>query len=221
MRRFSASFAFVALGVALVACGGGESRPAPATATAVAPGGSDPYVMPSASASAAATPSASVAPVASSAAPAEPAVEGPKVGEVAPPLVATASNGAKIDLAKLKGKLVVVYFYPKDDTPGCTQEACAFRDAWAKLQKHGVQVIGVSEDDDKSHQQFAKKHKLPFPLLADQDGKIAKAFGVPLADGHAMRVTYLIGPDGKVKKVYPKVDPAVHVDQVLADAEAK
>jgi peroxiredoxin Q/BCP len=219
MRRIAASFAFASVTVALFACGGAEPKPAPVTPTAVAPGGGEPYVM--ASASAEPTPPPSAAPVASSATPPEPTVDGPKVGEAAPALVATASNGTKIDLAKLKGKHVVVYFYPKDDTPGCTKEACAFRDAWAKYQKDGVQVIGVSEDDDKSHQEFTKKHKLPFPLLADKDGKIAKAFGVPVKEGYAMRVTYLIGPDGKVKKVYPKVDPGVHSDEILADVKAK
>ncbi len=219
MRRIAASFAFASVTVALFACGGSEPKPAPATPIAVAPGSGDPYVMSSASAEPTPPPSATVAPVAST--PPEPTVEGPKVGEAAPALVATASNGTKIDLAKLKGKHVVVYFYPKDDTPGCTKEACAFRDAWAKYQKDGVYVIGVSEDDDKSHQEFAKKHKLPFPLLADKDGKIAKAFGVPVKEGYAMRVTYLIGPDGKVKKVYPKVDPGVHSDEILADVKAK
>lgn len=218
MRRIAASFAFASVTVALFACGGAEPKPAPVTPTAVAPGGGEPYVMSSATAP---PPVASVAPVASSATPPEPTVDGPKVGEAAPALVATASNGTKIDLAKLKGKHVVVYFYPKDDTPGCTKEACAFRDAWAKYQKDGVYVIGVSEDDDKSHQEFAKKHKLPFPLVADKDGKIAKTFGVPVKEGSAMRATYLIGPDGKVKKVYPKVDPGVHADEILADVKAK
>lgn len=217
MRRFAVPVALVSVTVALVACGSAEPKPSPATPIAVAAGaGGEPYVMSSATATEAPPP------VASSAAPTpppEPTVDGPKVGEAAPPLVATASNGTKIDLAKLKGKHVVIYFYPKDDTPGCTKEACAFRDAWAKFQKANVYVIGVSEDDDKSHQEFAKKHKLPFPLLADKDAKIAKAFGVPVKEGYAMRATYLIGPDGKVKKVYPKVDPGVHADEILGDAK--
>jgi len=140
------------------------------------------------------------------------------VGAPAPPLVATAANGSKVDLAELKGKHVVVYFYPKDDTPGCTKEACAFRDAWSKLEKGNVQVIGVSVDDNESHKKFAEKHNLPFPLVADTDQKICKSFGVPVKLGYASRVSFLIGPDGKIKKVYPKVDPGVHAGEILADA---
>jgi len=144
----------------------------------------------------------------------------PAPGDPAPALVATASNGEKVDLAayKSQGKHVVVYFYPKDDTPGCTKEACAFRDAWEKLQKGNVQIIGVSVDDNESHKKFAEKHKLPFPLVADTDQKICKAFGVPVTAGYASRVTFLVGPDGKIKKVYPKVDPGVHANEILADA---
>jgi peroxiredoxin Q/BCP len=141
------------------------------------------------------------------------------VGDPAPSLVATAANGQKIDLAALKGKHVVVYFYPKDDTPGCTKEACAFRDAWATLEKASIVVIGVSHDDDASHQAFAEKHKLPFALIADTDSSIAKRYGVPeLKPGIYARVSYLIGPDGRVKKVYPKVDPGLHADEILEDA---
>jgi peroxiredoxin Q/BCP len=166
--------------------------------------------------------SASAPPVASSAPAATASAEAamPKVGDPAPALVATASNGTKIDLAAIakSGKHVVVYFYPKDDTPGCTKEACAFRDAWTKLQKGNVQVIGISADDDASHKAFAEKHKLEFPLVADVDTSIAKRFGVPVKNGYESRVSFLIGPDGKIKKVYPKVDPAVHCDEILADA---
>ena len=140
-----------------------------------------------------------------------------KEGEPAPALVATASNGTVVDLAKLRGRHVVVYFYPKDDTPGCTREACAFRDTWVRFEKANVTVIGVSVDDDASHKAFTEKHKLPFPLLADSNQAISKAFGVPVTSGYAARVTFLIGPDGVVKKVYPKVDPGVHAEQILAD----
>jgi len=142
-----------------------------------------------------------------------------KAGDPAPALVATASNGTKIDLAEIgkKGKYAIVYFYPKDDTPGCTKEACAFRDAWKKLEKAKIQVIGVSEDDDASHKAFAAKYKLPIPLVADKDGSIAKSFGVPVENGYAHRMSFLVAPDGKIKKVYPKVDPAVHCDEVIAD----
>ncbi|MGZ3422336.1 MAG: peroxiredoxin [Polyangiales bacterium] len=162
--------------------------------------------------------SASAPPPAASSAPTEAVM--PKVGDPAPALVATASNGTKVDVAAIakSGKHVVVYFYPKDDTPGCTKEACAFRDAWTKLEKGNVQIIGVSADDDASHKAFAEKHKLPFPLVADVDLSIAKRFGVPVKNGYESRVSFLIGPDGKIKKVYPKVDPAVHCDEILADA---
>ena len=145
----------------------------------------------------------------------------PKVGDMAPALVATGSNGVKVELGAYKGKFVVVYFYPKDDTPGCTKEACAFRDAWSKLEKGGVFVIGVSHDDNASHKAFADKLKLPFPLVADPDGNVGKMFGVKtVKDTYYERVSFPIGPDGKVKKVYPKVDPAVHVDEILADVAA-
>lgn len=148
------------------------------------------------------------------AAPSAPAATGEllKVGDPAP------SVPPQLDLAAYKGKHVVVYFYPKDDTPGCTKEACAFRDAWSKLEKANVQVLGVSIDDDASHKKFVEKYKLPFPLIADTDQKICKAYGVSVTAGYASRVSYLIGPDGKIKKVYPKVDPSVHADEILADA---
>jgi peroxiredoxin Q/BCP len=141
------------------------------------------------------------------------------VGDPAPPLVAVASNGAKVDLAAMRGKHVAVYFYPKDDTPGCTKQACAFRDAWSKLQSAGIEIVGVSVDDDESHRAFAEKYSLPFPLVADPDKKITQAFGVPLlGPGFASRVTYLVGPDGKIAKVYPNVDPAIHAEEILQDA---
>ena len=144
-----------------------------------------------------------------------------KPGDPAPALVATASNGTKIDLAAMKGKIVVVYFYPKDDTPGCTAEACAFRDAWSKLEAANVFVIGVSEDDDASHRAFSEKFKLTFPLVADTDGSIARRFGVPLDQGYAARQSFLIDVDGTIKKVYPKVSPAAHADEIIADAGTK
>ncbi len=188
--------AFV-LGAALAAC----SRPSPsqsANGTSSAASGASPSVTAST-----APPTAAL-----------------KAGDVSPPLVATAADGSKVDLAAWKGKHVVVYFYPKDDTPGCTQEACAFRDAWERLEKAGVKVVGVSVDDDTSHKAFAAKHKLPFALVADTDQAICKRFGVEVSNGTAKRVSFLIGPDGKLKKIYPKVDPGVHVDQILVDTAA-
>jgi peroxiredoxin Q/BCP len=153
------------------------------------------------------------------AAPAEPALLA--VGAPAPDFTVTAHTGEKVELAKLKGKFVVLFFYPKDDTPGCTKEACDFRDNWVTLQKKGVAVFGVSTQDNTSHKAFAEKYKLPFGLLPDEKGEIAKKFGVPVVDGKARRITYLIGKDGKVKHVWPKVTPVGHAGEILAQVDAK
>ena len=133
-----------------------------------------------------------------------------KAGDVAP-------------LADYQGKNVVLYFYPKDDTPGCTKEACAFRDEFAQFQKKGAVVFGVSPDPVKSHDKFVEKFKLPFPLLADADKKIVEAYGVwgeKVFMGRKYfgvhRVTFLIGPDGKIKKIWPQVKPEEHAAEVLA-----
>jgi peroxiredoxin Q/BCP len=143
------------------------------------------------------------------------------VGTAAPAFTTTAHSGDKVDLAKLKGKFVVLYFYPKDDTPGCTKEACDIRDNWAKLQKAGVAVFGVSTQDNTSHKAFAEKYKLPFPLLPDESGDLAKKYLVPVVNGKARRITYLIGKDGKIKYVWPKVNPVGHAGEILAQIEAK
>lgn len=140
-----------------------------------------------------------------------------EVGSEAPALQATAHDGTVIDLRSL-GKPALVYFYPKDDTPGCTAEACAFRDIWTEYEKAGVLVIGVSTDDDASHKAFADKHGLPFPLIADTDQTWAESFGVRTSGGYAQRVSFLLDAQGKVAKVYPGVDPGVHAQEVLADA---
>ncbi len=139
-------------------------------------------------------------------------------GDAPPAFTATASNGTKVDLAAWKGKNVVVYFYPKDDTPGCTKEAQSFRDASAKLQESDIVVVGVSEQNDESHKAFADKYELTFALVADTDGSIAQKFGVPVNNGYASRMSFLIGKDGKIKKVYPKVDPSAHTEEILKDA---
>jgi peroxiredoxin Q/BCP len=142
------------------------------------------------------------------------------VGSAAPELAATDQNGQPHTLSAERGHPVIVYFYPKDGTPGCTKEACAFRDTWKSFTDAGVQVFGVSADDQKSHEQFAKEEKLPFPILADPDHKWITAFGVGTRLGMASRVSFLLDKDGKVAKVYPDVDPAFHVDEVLKDAAA-
>jgi peroxiredoxin Q/BCP len=136
--------------------------------------------------------------------------------EPAPTFSAQDQDGKTRSLAEFKGKPLVLYFYPKDGTPGCTKEACAFRDAWKKITDTGATVIGVSRDSVEKHASFAKEHQLPFPLLADEDGAICKAYGVGSTLGMASRVTYLIDRDGKIARTWPSVDPAIHADEVIA-----
>jgi peroxiredoxin Q/BCP len=132
--------------------------------------------------------------------------------------------GGTISLADYRGKQpVVLYWYPKDDTPGCTTEACSFRDNIAVLQSYGVAVLGASPDSVKSHEKFAKKHGLPFPLLADEDHTVAEAYGVWVEKSMygkkyfgIERTTFLIGPDGTVLRVWRKVNPNKHVEEVIA-----
>jgi peroxiredoxin Q/BCP len=138
------------------------------------------------------------------------------VGKPAPDFTATAQDGKSVHLAALKGKSVVVYFYPKDETPGCTKEACSFRDAWQDIAKTGAVLVGVSGDGRESHKEFIEHYKLPFLLITDADGTIGKSYGVPFS-GHHQRQTFVIGPDGTVKKVYRKVDVNVHAAQILGD----
>jgi peroxiredoxin Q/BCP len=146
-----------------------------------------------------------------------------KTGDPAPEFSAATNGGGQVSLAGLRGKNVVLYFYPRDDTPGCTKEACAFRDHFADFKKAGAVVLGVSTDPVKSHDKFALKYKLPFTLLADEDKKIVQANGVwgeksfmgrKYQGTH--RVTFLIGPDGRIKKIWPKVKPEEHAEEVLA-----
>jgi peroxiredoxin Q/BCP len=134
----------------------------------------------------------------------------------APAIETTAHNGQHVSLAALRGKPVVLYFYPKDDTPGCTKEAGEFRDSWQKIQETGAVVLGVSEDDNESHVAFVNKYQLPFMLLPDKDGAIAKAYGVPLGLGMAKRVTFVIDRRGKIAKVFPDVNPSGHAAEILA-----
>ncbi|MFI5301250.1 MAG: peroxiredoxin [Polyangiales bacterium] len=133
----------------------------------------------------------------------------------APAWTAQDQNGKSRSLSEFAGKPVVLYFYPKDDTPGCTKEACAFRDAWTKLQATGAQIVGVSLDGVASHAEFVKKYTLPFVLVADTDGKIADAYGVKRTMGYDARVTFVIDRTGTILKVFPDVDPAIHADEVL------
>jgi peroxiredoxin Q/BCP len=144
-----------------------------------------------------------------------------KVGDPAPAVKLTLQNGNTIDLAGLKGKQVAVYFYPKDDTPGCTVEAQGIRDQWEAFQKAGIEVFGVSMQDAASHTAFIEKHKLPFNLVVDADKKVTESFGVPVRGGEfASRHTFLIGADGNIKQVWREVTPAEHARQVLEAAGA-
>ena len=137
------------------------------------------------------------------------------VGTAAPAFTAKDTNGNTVSLSDLAGKTVVLYFYPKDDTPGCTKQACSFRDAYADYQGKDVVVLGVSKDDEDSHQKFTQKYSLPFPLLADTDGSIIKAYDVD-GGGYAKRVTYVIDGDGKIIHVDSSVNTATHAADVLA-----
>ena len=145
------------------------------------------------------------------------------VGTPAPDFTAPTNGGGTVRLSDFKGKNVVLFFYPKDNTPGCTTEACSFRDRFAELKKKGVVVLGVSVDSAKSHDKFVKKFGLPFQLVSDEDHRIVEAFGVwgeKLFMGRRFmgtnRMTFLIGPDGVIRKVWPKVKPEEHVAEVLA-----
>jgi peroxiredoxin Q/BCP len=146
-----------------------------------------------------------------------------EVGDKAPAFEAKNQDGETVSLSHFKGKKLVLYFYPKDDTPGCTKEACSFRDGWSKFRKRGVAVLGVSTDDEKSHRKFADKFSLPFPLLADPENKIVTDYGVwgekSMYGRKYMgtnRVTYLIDERGKIAAVWPKVKPDGHADEILA-----
>ena len=146
-----------------------------------------------------------------------------KEGDKAPEFTAPTDGGGKISLSDFKGRHVVLYFYPRDDTPGCTKEACAFRDNFAAIKKKGAVVLGVSVDSEKSHDKFASRFKLPFTLVSDEDKKIVEAYGV-WGEKQFMgrkylgtyRVTFLVGPDGRIKKIWPQVKPEEHAEEVLA-----
>lgn len=144
-------------------------------------------------------------------------------GARAPAFRLPSDSGETVALRDFVGRHVVLYFYPKDDTSGCTTEACGFRDSWARVRKAGAEVLGVSPDGPASHARFRKKYALPFPLLADEDHAVATAYGVwgrKQMYGRSffgiLRTTYLIGPTGRIEKVFPRVRPAGHAAEVLA-----
>lgn len=193
MKRRAHVFSVLALAAFAVvglACNNGDQKSAPSTAPA-------------------------------SSAPASAAASEPlKVGDAAPDISLKLQDGKEIKLQSLAGKQVLVYFYPKDDTPGCTVEAQGLRDGWADIQAAGLEVYGVSTQDAESHKAFIEKHKLPFPLVIDTDGAVAKAFHVPLKNAYAARQSFLIGKDGKIKHVWLDVDPKDHAAAVVAAAKS-
>ncbi|WP_316847551.1 thioredoxin-dependent thiol peroxidase [Pedobacter psychrodurus] len=143
-------------------------------------------------------------------------------GDQAPAITSKDQNGANVSLSDYKGKTVVLYFYPKDDTPGCTAEACDFRDNYQGLQAKGIMVLGVSVDDEKSHHKFVTKHNLPFTLLADTDQKIVNDYGVWAEKNMygkkymgTVRTTFIIDGDGKISHIIKKVDTKNSTQQVL------
>ncbi|HEY9764003.1 MAG TPA: thioredoxin-dependent thiol peroxidase [Trichocoleus sp.] len=147
-----------------------------------------------------------------------------KVGDPAPDFSLPDAEGNIISLAQLRGKRVVLYFYPRDNTPGCTKEACGFRDSYDAYQEKNVVILGVSTDDAKSHTKFATKFNLPFPLLIDEDGKMAstyESYGPKKFMGKEYigisRSSFIIGPDGRLEKIYRKVKPETHASELLAD----
>jgi peroxiredoxin Q/BCP len=152
-----------------------------------------------------------------------PAPSAPQDGQMAPGFKLQDQKGDWHTLEQYRGQWVVLYFYPKDFTPGCTTEVCTFRDDIHKLRKAGAQVLGVSLDDVKSHADFAAKYHVPFALLSDNTQAVSKTYGVfadHLGFKYARRETFLIGPDGKIAKHYPDVDPKANSAQVLADLAA-
>lgn len=149
-----------------------------------------------------------------------------KAGDSAPDLGLQDETGTVHRIGDYRGKWLLIYFYPKDNTPGCTVEACTLRDRFGDLRDAGAVVLGVSSDSAKSHQGFVAKHKLPFPLLVDPDGALAfrygvgkdKLLGIPMP--FSSRTSFLVGPDGTIAKLYAKVAPASHAADVLSDIRA-
>lgn len=144
-------------------------------------------------------------------------------GMSAPDFVLDADDGSAVSLSSFSGKTVVLYFYPKDDTPGCTKEACGFRDAWDRFLEKGAVVLGVSPDKTQSHSQFRTKYELPFKLLADPETRVIKAYGAwgeksmygKSYEG-VLRSTFVIDKEGVIVKVFPKVKPEGHAEEILA-----
>lgn len=148
----------------------------------------------------------------------------PAVGSAAPDFALPDQHGKLRQLSEWRGKWLVLYFYPKDDTPGCTEEACTFRDDWQQLTALGAEVVGISVDTSASHKEFAEKYHLPFPLLADAKGEVAQRYGA-MADWLvlklARRYTFLIDPQGRIAKAYLSVNTARHSAEIVADLKQR
>ena len=143
----------------------------------------------------------------------------PQQGQRLPEVEFITEGGERLAAGDLGGEKTVLYFYPKDDTPGCTREACAFRDRMDDYRQANIRVYGVSLDSPESHRRFREKHGLNFPLLTDEGGRAAEALGVLRENREkANRVTFLLAPDGTIAKVYPEVSPETHADEILEDA---
>ncbi|MFZ5593587.1 MAG: peroxiredoxin [Pseudomonadota bacterium] len=146
-----------------------------------------------------------------------------RIGDGAPDFTLADQQGVARSLAEFRGWWVVLYFYPRDDTPGCTVEACQFRDDYPGVKSLGAEIVGVSVDNRDRHEKFSRKYRLPFPLLSDADGRVAKLYGA-LCDlwllRFAKRHTFLIDPQGRVAKIYRDVSPRVHSREVIADLRA-
>ncbi len=147
-----------------------------------------------------------------------------KMGDAAPDFSLSDTHGNLVRLSDLRGKRVVLFFYPRDNTPGCTKEACGFRDAYADYQAQDAIVLGISTDDAKSHAKFVTKYELPFPLLCDEGGKVAEtyeSYGLKKFMGKEYlgisRNTFVVSADGTIEKIYKKVKPDVHATQILSD----
>ncbi|MGF1471625.1 MAG: peroxiredoxin [Rubrobacteraceae bacterium] len=142
----------------------------------------------------------------------------PEEGQLFPDVRFTAEDGGVLAARDLEGRKTVLYFYPKDDTPGCTKEACAFRDRMDDYRREGIGVYGVSVDSAESHREFREQHRLNFPLLTDKGGEAAAKLGVLNEQGRARRTTFLLGGEGRIERVYPEVSPETHADEILEDA---
>jgi thioredoxin-dependent peroxiredoxin len=150
----------------------------------------------------------------------------PHLHDQAPDFTLVDQDGVSHTLSKLQGTWVLIYFYPKDDTPGCTKQACAIRDAWGEFEKMNCVVLGISTDGEKSHKKFEEKYTLPFTLLADTEKTVVNAYGVWAPKKFmgreflgTLRTSFLIDPEGKIAKVYEKVKPETHAEMVLEDLE--